>query len=85
MLYLVMSVLLLTMTVVFIRLLRGKTIWDKLFSLNLFAVLTVMLIITYAVERQLTIVMDVAIAYSIIGFLALVLITRFIAGGNNVR
>lgn len=85
MLFIVMGVLLLTMTIVLIRLLRGKTVWDKLFSLNLFAVLTVMLIVTYAVEKQLTLVMDVAIAYSILGFLALVLITRFIAGGNNVR
>lgn len=84
MLNLVMIVILLTLSIVFIRLIKGKTIWDKLFSLNLFAILTVMLIVTYAVEKQLTLVMDVAIAYSIIGFLALVLITRFISGGNNV-
>lgn len=80
----VMMVILFTIIIVFIRLIRGKSIWEKLFSLNLFAVLTVMLIITYAVENQLTIVMDIAIAYSIIGFLALILLTKFIVGGNNV-
>lgn len=83
MLTLTMIVLLITLGIVFIRLIRGKTIWEKLLSLNLIAILTVMLIITYAVEKQLQIVMDIAIAYSIIGFLSLILLTKFIAGGQK--
>jgi len=83
MLNLTMIVLLITLGIVFIRLIRGKSIWEKLLSLNLIAIITVMLIITYAVEKQLPIVMDIAIAYSIIGFLSLILLTKFIAGGQK--
>jgi len=78
-----MIVILITLGIVFIRLIRGKSIWEKLLSLNLIAILTVMLIITYAVDNQLQLVMDIAIAYSIIGFLSLILLTKFIAGGEK--
>jgi len=78
-----MIVLLLTLGLIVIRLIRGKTIWEKLLSLNLIAIITVMLILTYAVDHQLILVMDIAIAYSIIGFLSLILLTKFIAGGKN--
>ncbi len=83
MLNLMMIVLLISASIVFIRLIRGKTIWEKLLSLNLIAIITVMLIVTYAVEYNLILVMDIAIAYSIIGFLSLILLTKFIAGGKN--
>lgn len=76
-------VLLLTISSVTLRLIKGKTIWEKLLALNLLAILTVMLIITYAVDHQLILVMDVAIAYSIIGFLSLILITKFVAVGGK--
>lgn len=85
MLVTMMIVLLISIGIVFIRLARGKSIWEKLLCLNLIAILTVMLIITYAVEKDLNLVMDIAIAYSIIGFLSLILLTRFIAGGRNDR
>jgi len=83
MLTLTMIILLITLGIVFIRLIRGKTIWEKLLSLNLMAIITVMLILTYAVDKELPIVMDIAIAYSIIGFLSLILLTKFIAGGQK--
>lgn len=85
MLKLMMMVIIVAIAIVFIRLIKGKSIWEKLLSLNLFAVLTIMLIITYAVDANLILVMDVAIAYSIIGFLSLILLTKFIAGGAYDR
>ena len=69
--------------IVAVRLIRGKTIWTKLLALNLIAIQAAMLIVTYAVYINSSIVMDVAIAYSVIGFLVLVLLTRFIASGGN--
>jgi len=76
-------VILFAMTSITYRLVRGKSIWEKLLALNLLAVLTIMLIITYAVDKQLVLVMDVAIAYSIIGFLAIILITKFVGSGGR--
>lgn len=76
-------VLLLTISSVTLRLIKGKSIWEKLLALNLLAILTVMLIITYAVDHELILVMDVAITYSIIGFLSLILITKFVAVGGK--
>lgn len=76
-------ILLLSMSSVTIRLIKGKSIWEKLLALNLFAVLTIMLVLTYAVDNQLVLVMDVAIAYSIIGFLSIILITKFVGNGGR--
>lgn len=76
-------VIILTMASVTLRLIKGKSIWEKLLALNLLAVLTIMLIMTYAVDFNLVLVMDVAIAYSIIGFLSIILITKFVATGGR--
>ncbi|MCH4887311.1 pH regulation protein F [Acidaminobacter sp. JC074] len=78
-----MLVLLISIGIVFIRMIRGKNIWEKLLSLNLIAIMIVMIIITYAVEYQIELIMDIAIAYSIIGFLSLILLAKFIAGGRK--
>ncbi len=83
MLNMMMLVLLISVGIVFIRMIRGKSIWEKLLSLNLIAIMIVMIIITYAVENQIELIMDIAIAYSIIGFLSLILLTKFIAGGRK--
>ena len=83
MLEIMMTVIIIGMIAAFIRLVRGKTVWDKLLSLNLIAVQTTMLIITYAVYIDAPLVMDIAIDYSIIGFLSLILLTRFIVTGGN--
>lgn len=83
MLNVMMIVLLISIGIVFIRIVRGHNIWEKLLSLNLIAVMIVMLLITYAVTYQIELVMDIAIAYSIIGFLSLILLTKFIAGGKK--
>ncbi len=80
---LMLMVLLIGMVAVFIRLVRGKTVWDKLLSLNLLAIQIAMLIITSAVKMKSSLVMDIAIAYSIIGFLSLILLTRFIVNGGK--
>lgn len=83
MLKVVLIVILISLTAVFYRLVMGKTVWEKLLALNLFAVQTAMLIITYAVYKQSKFVMDVAITYSIIGFWAIVLLTRFVSNGGH--
>lgn len=83
MLFWVMVIISIGMIGVIIRLIKGKTVWDKLLSLNLLAVQTAMLMITYAVYIDAPLVMDIAIAYSIIGFLSLILLTRFIDSGGR--
>ena len=60
MLTITLITIILAMIAVFIRLIRGKTIWIKLLSLNLFAVQVTMLIITYAVYINSPLVMDIA-------------------------
>jgi len=76
-------VIVISMISVFIRLIRGQTIWTKLLALNLFAILTTMLIATYAVYINIPLVIDIAITYSIVGFLALILLTRYIEAGGK--
>ena len=79
----ILGIITLSLIAVFIRLILGKTVWEKLLSLNLIAIHIIMLIITYAVSLDSILIIDIAIAYSIIGFLALILLTRFIGGRND--
>jgi len=83
MLKITLVVIIVSMISVFIRLIKGQTIWSKLLALNLFAVLTTMLIATYAVYINVPLVIDIAITYSIVGFLALTLLTRYIEAGGK--
>lgn len=83
MLKFVILVIVLTITMILLRLMRSKSVWEKLLTLNLIAILTMMMIMTYAVDHHWVLVMDIAIAYSIIGFLSLILLTKFISGGKN--
>lgn len=71
--------------IMMLKLIKSETLWERLLSLNLVAALVIMLVIIYAVRTNRILVMDIAITYSIVGFLSLILMIRFIFGGKNDR
>ncbi|BEP28116.1 monovalent cation/H+ antiporter complex subunit F [Helicovermis profundi] len=77
MLIISMIVIIFSMIVLFTKLILSNTLFKRLVFLNLFSLLITMLLVTYAVYSNEPFIMDIAIAYSIIGFLALVLLLRF--------
>ena len=71
--------------VLLIFLIKGPTVWDRLISLNLMTLKMAMLIIAYAVFTESNIMLDIAMTYSIIGFLTVSMLSRFILKGGRLK
>ncbi len=80
---LIYGLLTIGIVIILFRLIGSKTIWEKLLAYNIMAMLIVMLSMTYAVVTNNDLIMDIVIAYAIIGFLLLVLLTTFIGAGEK--
>lgn len=61
-----------------IRILKGPSIWDRLLGLNLFSANIILLILMYALISNYSFLIDIAIVYSLLGFLGTIFIARFI-------
>lgn len=57
---------------------NGPTIWDRILSYNIFSALMVLLILVASEIYHLTFLEDVAIVYTLLGFVGVVLISRFV-------
>lgn len=67
-----------TIIAILLRLVMRTTIWEKLMALNIFAIKMIMLVTVYAVMTDKEALLDLSITYSIIGFLSVTLISRFL-------
>lgn len=67
-----------TIIAILLRLVMKTTTWEKLMALNIFAIKMIMLITIYAVMTENESLLDLSITYSIIGFLSVTLISRFL-------
>ena len=80
-----MAFLVLAMTASIIRLVIGPTTWDRLLSLNIISAKTIMLLAVYSVYDGNLYLLDIAFSYGLIGFLTIVLFSRFIARGGRLK
>lgn len=58
--------------------LNGPTIWNRLLGLNLVSTKIISLMILFAVMFDLSYVLDIAIAYTLLGFIGIIFIARFV-------
>jgi len=63
----------------------GSTLWDRLLALNLISAKTVMLLCVYSVANGDIMLLDIAIAYSVVGFLGVTLLSNFILKGGRQK
>lgn len=61
-----------------LRILIGPTVWDRLLGMSLISSKIIVAIVIAAVITERSFLMDIAIIYSLLGFLSSVLIARFI-------
>jgi multicomponent Na+:H+ antiporter subunit F len=61
-----------------IRILFGPTVWDRLLGMSLISSKIIVAIVIVAVIIDRSFLMDIAIIYSLLGFISSVLIARFI-------
>jgi len=65
----------------FIRLLKGRTPADRAVALDAMTLITTCLIVLIAFFEGRTILLDVALVYSVLSFLGILAIARFLDGG----
>jgi len=65
--------------------LTGDSIWERLIGLNLIVIKIVLLITVYAILIDSTEVLDISITYSIVGFIAMTLLSRFLLRGGRLK
>lgn len=75
---LALALLILSMSLAFIRLVRGPRAADRVVALDLIAVLFVAFLAAYAVNTGERSFLDVAIAYALVAFLGTVALARFL-------
>lgn len=68
-----------------IRLIIGPTIWDQLLMINIISTKVVMFVVIYAILTDSILVLDIAIAYSIAGFLTITLLAKFVMTGGREK
>ncbi len=73
--------LLLTLTM--LRIFIGPTVWDRLLAFNLTASKIVIAIVLFALAMDKPYLLDVALVYSLLGFVATVFIARFVEQKGN--
>jgi multicomponent Na+:H+ antiporter subunit F len=84
-LFITLLVLVLAMILSFVRLIQGKTIWDRILMLNLISAKVVLFVAVYAIYIDNIILLDIAISYGIIGFLTMTLLAKFIMTGGREK
>lgn len=66
-------------------LIKSKSIWEKIMVINLISIKTILLITVFAVLIEVPEMLDITITYSIIGFIAITLISRFLLSGGRLK
>lgn len=61
-----------------LRVMIGPTVWDRLLGFNLVTTKIVIGIVLFALITKTPYLLDVAIVYSLLGFVATVLISKFV-------
>jgi len=66
------------------RLLRGPTVWDRLLGFNLFSSKVIIISILIGVIIDRSFMIDVALIYSILGFIGTIMIARFVERRGDI-
>ncbi|HKL42601.1 MAG TPA: monovalent cation/H+ antiporter complex subunit F [Clostridia bacterium] len=80
-----MVVLFIALFISLVRYINGKTIWEKLLSLNLMSIKVLLLTTVYSIYREDLFLLDTSVTFAIVSFLVVVLLARFILEGGRTK
>jgi multicomponent Na+:H+ antiporter subunit F len=80
-----MAFLVVGIVITFIRMFKGPTVWDRLMALNIISSKIILLLTVFGIYSSSIILLDISIAYSILGFLGIVLLCKFISQGGRLK
>ena len=64
--------------IILARMLKGPTVGDRLIMLNLVGTLVIFLTVWYSIQNQLSMYLDVAITLTLLSFVGLISIARWL-------
>ncbi len=67
-----------------IKIIMGPTIWDRLLAYNLVMAKILMLIVLFSVIIEKSYLLDIAITYSLIGFISTLFIAKFVKDRGKI-
>lgn len=70
------------MVLVLVRALLGPTVYDRILAVNMFGTKTVLLIALLSFISDRTDVLDIALAYALINFIAVIAVLKFFEYGD---
>jgi len=71
-------IMLALMTLYFVRVVRGPSIWDRLLGLNLIFSKVILIIVNYASLHETAYLLDFAIVYALLGFVGIIFTALFL-------
>lgn len=80
-----LGILVLAIFASFIRMIIGPTIWDRILMVNLISIKVVLFIAIYAIYLDSAMMLDIAIGYGVIGYLTVMLLSKYIMTGGRER
>mgnify|MGYP001817014685 FL=1 len=75
------TAILVTMVLALARALLGPTVYDRILAVNMFGTKTVLLIAVFAFLSGRTDILDIALVYALINFIAVVAVLRLVEHG----
>lgn len=85
MLELTLFFIILSMLILIVYTLKGESVWERLIGLNLIIIKIILLITVYAILIDAPSVLDISITYSVVGFIATTLLSRFLLRGGRLK
>lgn len=78
-------VIMISIMFLFIYLVKSISIWERLIVLNLISLKIILMITVFAVLINSDMALDVSITYSIIGFVSVTTLSRFLLKGGRLK
>ena len=72
-------ILVLFLSLTFIRTLMGPKLWDRLLGLNLITIKATLIIVVYSAIQDSSLFVDIAIIYALLSFIGTVFLALFLA------
>ena len=81
--FVLVSLIILALGAVY-RILQGPTLWDRLLGFSFFSAKIIVLAVVIGVVINRTFMVDVGIIYSILGFIGVIMVARFIEKKGDI-
>ncbi|PKM51354.1 MAG: pH regulation protein F [Firmicutes bacterium HGW-Firmicutes-7] len=69
---------------VLLIIIKGPSIWDRILGYNIFSSIMILLIMLFSTLHNRAYLLDIVIVYTLLGFISIVFISRFVQGKGKI-